>query len=162
MRKNSFNLLVSAVIPAYGRPEMLKRALHSVENQSYPDIEIIVVETPTPTGAVGEKQIREVTNRELIHIQTESDIGPSEVRNIGLEQSSGEYIAFLDDDDEWLPEKTEKQVEQLEISSEDTQASIVGNKKSIRPVNSSTRTNQPSQRTLCAISSAGISGVSPL
>lgn len=108
MCENSSNPFVSAVIPAYGRPEMLKRALHSVENQSYPDIEIIVVETPTPTGAVGEKQIREVTNRELIHIQTESDIGPSEVRNIGLEQSSGEYIAFLDDDDEWLPEKTEK------------------------------------------------------
>lgn len=142
MSESSPNPLVSAVIPAYGRPEMLKRALRSIENQLYTNMEIIVVETPTPTGVVGEKQIRTITDRELIYIQTESDVGPSEARNIGIKESSGKYIAFLDDDDEWLPEKTEKQVRQLETSSEDTRASIVGNKK-INPSGEVINTYEP-------------------
>lgn len=134
--------LVSAVIPAYGRPKKLKRALRSIESQPYPDIEIIVVETPTPTGAVGERQISEIIDRELVYVRTEPDVMPSEARNIGIEQSSGEYIAFLDDDDEWLPEKTEKQVAQLETSSEETRASIVGNKK-INPSGEVINTYEP-------------------
>jgi len=77
--------LVSVVIPTIkGREKLLKRAIASVKNQTYKNIEIIVVD--------------------------EGKSSP-EQRNIGMERAKGDYIALLDDDDIWLPQKIEKQVD---------------------------------------------------
>lgn len=124
-----FRPLVSAIVPTTGRPKMLKRAIRSVDSQSYSNIEIIIVETPSGKGALGGTQAKNITNRPVEYILTDSDVGPSEARNNGIRRSSGEYISFLDDDDEWLENKIEKQVAELVNSGSQTCASIVGNEK---------------------------------
>ena len=119
----------SVIIPTCGRPEKLHRALQSVDNQSYDNIEIIVIETPVDDQVVGKAKIQDAVTYPVQYEQTDRNIGAAGARNLGIETASGEYIAFLDDDDEWLDKKTQMQVDQLQISDSETRASIVGNKK---------------------------------
>jgi GT2 family glycosyltransferase len=124
--------LVSVIIPSYNRRDKLKRAVKSVQDQQYDDIEIIIVETPTRNT-----NVTPVTNSlldidigiRINHIITERTTGPSEARNIGIREADGEYIAFLDDDDEWLPSKIPKQLKKLSESPDNIRASFTGNKK---------------------------------
>ncbi len=103
---------VSVVIPTYNRPEFLASAIASVLNQTFQDFEIIVVddastdETPEVVDSFKDSKIK--------YIRHEINKGGSAARNTGIKASSSEYIAFLDDDDEWLPEKLKKQVEILD------------------------------------------------
>jgi glycosyltransferase involved in cell wall biosynthesis len=103
------NPLVSAVIPTRNRPELVCRAVRSVSNQTYTNLEIVVVvdgpdaATVIALEALGEPRLRVVELRE--------NVGGSEARNVGVREARGKWIAFLDDDDEWLPEKIKKQIE---------------------------------------------------
>lgn len=106
--------LVSVVIPTYKRePEMLKRAIDSVALQTYQNLEVIVVDD-SPSDfekrPLIEKLVSDYKKLSITYVQ--HDIGGkgcSAARNTGIEASHGEFLAFLDDDDEWLPEKIEKQ-----------------------------------------------------
>lgn len=107
--------LVSVVIPTYKRsPEMLRRALESVAVQTYRKIEVVVVDdSPNdfPLRDDVQNTVLSFENRMPIqYIRHEESKGGSAARNTGIFASSGEFLAFLDDDDEWLPEKTEKQL----------------------------------------------------
>ena len=107
--------LVSVVIPTYDRPEMLARATTSVLEQRYGPIELIIVDdaSPEPVAPMIEelpidsleasKVIRHGTNR-----------NGAAARNTGIRAASGEYIAFLDDDDVWHPEFLTRQVAAFE------------------------------------------------
>lgn len=108
--------LVSVIIPTYKRHEKLNRALKSVVNQTYDNLEIIVV-NDYPKEDI-EKHI-EVEDDRIVAINLDENKGGSGARNVGIENASGEYIAFLDDDDEYLPEKVEKQVRKIEELPED-------------------------------------------
>ena len=108
--------LVSAVVTTYKRePDMLLRAVTSILNQTYKNIEIIVVDD-SPSEYTFRKDISVIINQMKIeginiqYIQHETNMGACVARNTGLLASNGSYIAFLDDDDEWMPEKIEKQV----------------------------------------------------
>ena len=106
--------LVSVVIPTYKRePEMLKRALDSVACQTYKDLEVIVVDD-SPDDFEKRPLIKELVTGydklNITYIQHETNKGGAAARNTGIEASNGEFVALLDDDDEWLPEKTEKQL----------------------------------------------------
>ena len=107
--------LVSVIIPTYKRRNKLKRAIKSVLNQTYPCIEIIVVNDDPSTN------IEEVVNipEEAIVINHKVNKGGGASRNTGIFNSSGKYIAFLDDDDVYLPEKIERQVDILKDISDD-------------------------------------------
>lgn len=95
---------VSVVIPTHNRPELLKRALDSVYAQTYTDFEVIVVDDGSAPRAYD--VLGEYLNRpNFVYLETEKDTGGSATRNVGIRHAKGEYIAFLDDDDEWLPEK---------------------------------------------------------
>ena len=105
--------MVSAIITTYKRPpEIVKRAAKSVLNQTYKDIELIIVDDSPETY----EQRNEVCAMALSlgervkYIKHEENLGACAARNTGIKNSNGEYIAFLDDDDEWLPEKIEKQL----------------------------------------------------
>ena len=105
---NSDNPLVSVVIPSKNRPEFVVKALESVFAQTYRNLEIIVVDdgsdvplSPILTNTFGEK---------VTCLRHEISKGAPTVRNAGVAQAEGEYIAFLDDDDIWRPEKIEKQI----------------------------------------------------
>lgn len=107
------NELISVVISTYKREKELERAIKSVLEQTYKNIEIIVVDD---NGLNSEFQIK-VNNilnkyknyKNIKYIINEKNMGGSLSRNIGIENSKGTYIAFLDDDDEYYPLKLEKQ-----------------------------------------------------
>src|SRR5215813_6292011 len=99
---------VSVIIPTHNRAESIRSAITSVLNQTFQDFEIIIIDDAS------EDQTREVianfndTRIKVIHNQVSK--GAAGSRNIGIMHSNCEYIAFLDDDDEWLPEKLKIQV----------------------------------------------------
>lgn len=108
---------VSAIITTYKRDyEGLRRAIESVINQTYQDIEIMVInDTPKedPLFKEIESKIKEYGDRVNYYAEGINQ-GACFVRNFGVEKSKGQYIGFLDDDDEWEPLKIEEQVEILE------------------------------------------------
>ena len=107
--------LVSVVIPTYRRNRELVRAVESAENQSYGNVEIIVV-NDAPDHEILEK-ISEKSRFTVVHHRENK--GGAAARNTGLEKAQGEYIAFLDDDDFFHREKIEKQVRKMEEAEED-------------------------------------------
>lgn len=106
---------VSIIIPTYKRSKYIKRAVMSVINQSYKNIEIIVVDDNI-CGSEEQRYIESnisVMDKRIVVVKTEGKVGGGRARNIGVRQSKGEYLAFLDDDDVFLPDKVEKQLKFL-------------------------------------------------
>lgn len=98
--------LVSVIIPVFNREDVIARAIRSVLDQTYEALEIIVVDDGSTDQTV--ETCKEFGDRiRLIH---QENAGPAAARNRGIYHSRGEYIAFLDSDDEWYPRKIEKQV----------------------------------------------------
>lgn len=99
--------LVSVVIATYGRPERVLRAIASVKRQTYSNVEIIVVDDSAEyNDAVG--------NIDAVRYVYDGDPqGLSHARNRGIEFANGEYLAFIDDDDQWAEKKLERQVASL-------------------------------------------------
>lgn len=104
---------VSVILPTYNRADLLKRAVESVLSQTLSDWELLILddgssdETPAVVKALREKEAR-------IKYLPHPNVGEVRNRNIGLRNASGVYVAFLDDDDEWLPEKLAVQVAYME------------------------------------------------
>lgn len=108
--------LVSVVIPTYKRFDTLSRAIRSVQYQTYKPIEILVVDDNDPGDEYSKgvrSLIQEMDLPNLIMVTQEKHINGAAARNAGISQARGEYIAFLDDDDMWLPQKIEKTLEFL-------------------------------------------------
>ena len=103
---------VSAIITTHNRERLLKRAVESVLSQSYPNIEVIVVDDHSCDGT--KDYCASVPDINYVYIPPEESKGGNYARNKGISAVTGEYIAFLDDDDYWLPTKIEKQVELIE------------------------------------------------
>jgi glycosyltransferase involved in cell wall biosynthesis len=102
--------LVSVVIPTYQRPKLVERAVNSVLNQTYQNIEIIVVNDDPETDL---SHIKSMSDKVTL-LNHEENKGACQARNTGIKQAEGDYIGLLDDDDEYLPEKIEKQIQQFE------------------------------------------------
>jgi len=112
--------LVTVVITTYDRPSYLRDCVESVLEQTYEPIELVVVDDCSDTPAsetladvdtdslAGYRCVRHSTNR-----------GVNAARNTGVEAGTGSYVAFLDDDDRWVPEKVERQVAAFEAADED-------------------------------------------
>jgi len=107
---------VSVIIPTFNRAAFLKSAIKSALHQTYDDIEIIVVDDNS--SAPVHDVIKKLQDTRIKYIRHKHNFGVSVARNTGIKASKGKYIAFLDDDDEWLPEKLEKQIEIIKNSSE--------------------------------------------
>ena len=107
------NPLITAVITTYKRaPEMVVRAAKSVLGQTYDNLELIVVDDSPATYELRDAvrdSLAAINDNRLSYIRHEVNQGACAARNTGINASKGEYLAFLDDDDEWLPEKLEKQ-----------------------------------------------------
>ena len=108
--------LVSVVIPTYKRSETLLRAVDSALGQTWKNLEVLVVddnnpedeyslETRTRVAGIADPRVRLVTQ--------EKHVNGNVARNAGIRAAAGEYVAFLDDDDIWYPEKIEKQMRRL-------------------------------------------------
>lgn len=103
--------IVSVIITTYNRPEYLKITLDSVVNQTYKYLEIIVVDD----GSIGNEN-ENICNqfKNIRYVKNKNTKTPASGRNIGIKKANGEYIAFLDDDDIWIPNKIKIQIEILE------------------------------------------------
>jgi len=114
------NPLVSVVLPTYERPDRLCRAATSVAAQTYDRVELVVVDDCSSTPA--SKTLADVPFDSLTvrHVRHETNKGANEARNTGIARADGEYIAFLDDDDEWKPEKIEQQVATFDQADSET------------------------------------------
>jgi glycosyltransferase involved in cell wall biosynthesis len=100
------SISISVIIPTHNRPLLLKRAISSVMNQTEPVDEIIVVDD---TNSSATKELIDSLNISNIKYIKNSDKGASSSRNLGAAIASSSFLAFLDDDDEWLNEKIELQ-----------------------------------------------------
>ncbi len=100
---------VSVILPIYNRGHLIKRAIVSVLNQSLRDLELIVVDDGSTEEI--EKIVTSFDDGRIKYIRHEANRGAGAARNTGIRASRGEYIAFQDSDDEWLPEKLERQIE---------------------------------------------------
>lgn len=103
--------LISIVIPTYKRSDTLRRAIESALSQTYKNIEIIVVDDNAEYPDIREnnkKLIKDFPNCVRL-IENEINLGGGLSRNEGIKNAKGKYICFLDDDDEYLPEKVEEQ-----------------------------------------------------
>ena len=97
---------ISVVIPSYNRIEFLKRSIDSVINQTKKPLEIIVVDDGSTDGT--ETVIK--SDYDFVKFIKQKNKGVSAARNIGIKVSIGEWICFLDSDDEWKKDKLEKQI----------------------------------------------------
>ena len=105
---------VSVVIPMYNSSGTIQTTLDSVKKQSYNDFEIIIVDDGSTDHCASLVEAYIIENPELkINLIKKSNGGVSTARNMGIKNSNGKYIAFLDSDDEWLPGKLERQIEIL-------------------------------------------------
>lgn len=104
--------LISVIIPVFKRPDYLHQALDSVLAQTYPRLEIIIVDDGSGDECVSQYCLPDGVTL-LRHSETR---GPGAARNTGFAASSGEYIAWLDSDDAWLPGKLSAQMELLRKS----------------------------------------------
>jgi glycosyltransferase involved in cell wall biosynthesis len=102
---------VSVIIPVYGVEKYVANALESVLAQTYRDFEVIVVDDESPDRSI---EICRSFTDPRIRIVQQKNRGLAGARNTGIRQSQGDYIALLDSDDLWLPEKLERQVAQLQ------------------------------------------------
>ena len=100
--------LVSVIIPTFNRLGFLKEAVESVEKQSCRDFELIIVDDGSTDGTGG--YLESLTAK---YIRLEHTGFPGRVRNAGAKAADGKYLAFLDSDDLWKPEKLNKQIEYL-------------------------------------------------
>jgi len=108
---------VSVILPTYNRAQLIGRAIQSVLGQTYSNFELIVIDDGSKDDT--ENVIEGINDRRIRYIRHESNRGANAARNTGIAAARGEYIAFQDSDDEWLPEKLEKQMEAFRLASRD-------------------------------------------
>ena len=96
---------VSVIIPTYNRAHLIGRAIQSVLNQTYQDFEIIVVDDASKDNT--EEVVKSFRDERIIYLRHENNRGAQTARNTGIKAAKGGWIAFLDSDDEWLPQRLE-------------------------------------------------------
>jgi len=117
---------VSVEIITHNRANLLKHAIQSVLNQTYQDFEIIVVDDGS-TDNIWEV-VESFSDYRIRYIRHEQRRGGAAARNTGVQAARGKYMAFLDDDDEWLPKKLELQISRIRESPENVALIYTGSR----------------------------------
>lgn len=113
------NPLVSVIVPAYNAEETIVECLESVHQQTYNNIEIIVVDDGSLDNTYSTiKEYQFVNDVKKLKVFQIDNSGPAYARNYGIRYASGEYIAFLDSDDKWEPNKMARQIDILKQNHE--------------------------------------------
>ena len=109
--KAQFQPKVSVVIPTFNRPSMLTHAIKSVLAQSETDLEVVVVDDASDAST--RAAVEAIGDDRITYVRNNRNLGESHSRNAGVECARGRYVGFLDDDDEWLPQKVQHQLKSL-------------------------------------------------
>lgn len=99
---------VSVIIPTYNRGNLIEETINSVLNQTYQNYEILVIDDGSTDNT--KKVVQSINDRRIKYIFQEHTGHPAPTRNTGIKIAKGEYIAFLDSDDLWFPQKLEIQI----------------------------------------------------
>ena len=99
--------MISVIIPTYNRVDLIERAIYSVLNQTYKDIEVIIVDDASTDNT--QNVIESLEDQRIRYIRLDNNGGACHARNIGIINASGYYISFLDSDDQWASTKLEEQ-----------------------------------------------------
>ena len=108
--------LVSIIMPSYNTAQFISKSIQSVLEQSYKDWELIIVDDCS-TDDTDKIVIDFLTDKRIKYIKNKKNSGAAVSRNLALCEAHGKWIAFLDSDDLWLPEKLEKQINFMEKNS---------------------------------------------
>jgi len=108
---------ISVVIPTYKRPERLRTAIASAQAQTFTPLEVLVCDNDT--GFSAQSVCNELGLSTVTYIPSSKVIGPSFARNEGARAARGEWLAFLDDDDHWLPEYLQTVLDTASVSGAD-------------------------------------------
>ncbi|MFA5407240.1 MAG: glycosyltransferase [Bacilli bacterium] len=113
--KNIDDIKVSVIIPFYNRLDLVKKAVNSVIHQTHENIEIIIVNDGSTEKA---KVIADLAKKDkrIKYIDLEQNKGAANARNVGMDNATGEYIAFLDSDDLFKKKKIEEQLKQMVLN----------------------------------------------
>jgi len=114
LQGDRINPKVSILLPSFNRAHLLYRAIKSILSQTFQDFELIIVDDGSSDNT--EEVVKSFKDSRIIYIRHDKNKGASAARNTGLQVAGGEYIAFQDSDDEWLPEKLEKQIKVFETA----------------------------------------------
>ena len=106
---------MSVVVPTFNRAQLIGRSLRSILNQTHEEFEVIVVDDASTDET--EDEVKTFSDSRVRYIRHDENQGPSATRNTGIRSAENEYIAFLDSDDEWLPEKLERQLAEFSLDS---------------------------------------------
>lgn len=107
---------VDVIIPTRNRLGSLRRALRSVFRQTFRDLAVTVVDDASTDGTAGAMRSLRASRR-ISYVRLPRSLGAAGARNVALRKTSAPYVAFLDSDDAWLPEKLEKQMHVLQTKS---------------------------------------------
>lgn len=136
---------VSVVITTYERPQKVKRAIQSVRSQTYEQLEVVVVEDGSDSGV--EDWLTDQGFNEIAYVSHDRNRGLAAARNTGVRQTSGDYVAFLDDDDEWKPRRIEAQINRLAEKQDQDDVGVVYCAVEVRtPEGEVTHNNRPENR----------------
>lgn len=108
------NPLVSVILPTFNRAYCIERAVKSVLEQEYENIEVLVIDDGS--GDHTREVIQEIRDSRICYRKNENNLGAAAARNVGICLAKGEFVAFQDSDDVWLPGKLKKQVDLLKTS----------------------------------------------
>ena len=103
------NDLVSVIMPSYNTAKFIKESINSVLNQTYESWELIIVDDCSTDNT--DEIVTSFNDNRIIYVKNEKNSGAAVSRNKALKMARGKWIAFLDSDDVWLPEKLERQIE---------------------------------------------------
>lgn len=112
--KNIIKDKISIIIPTYNRERLINRSLYSVLNQTYKNIEIIVIDDCSTDNT--QKVVHNIKTKRIRYIKLEKKKGAAYARNLGIKISKGKYIAFQDSDDVYYYNKLERQIQNLRIN----------------------------------------------
>jgi glycosyltransferase involved in cell wall biosynthesis len=115
---------VSVIIPTYNRAGLLATAIRSVLDQTFSDFDLVVVDDGSDDSI--DEVVKAVNDERVRSIRHEQRRGGAAARNTGIRNTDGEFVAFLDDDDEWYPQKLARQVSLLRCSNSNVGAVYTG------------------------------------
>lgn len=110
--------LISVIIPTYNRMRTLERSVNSVLNQTYANLEILIIDDGSDDGT--EAYVKSIEDDRIRYYRNERNMGPSASRNRGAKLAKGTFLAFQDSDDEWEPDKLMRLTEALDQAGGDT------------------------------------------
>jgi glycosyltransferase involved in cell wall biosynthesis len=109
---------VSVVIPTFNRAKVLGRAITSALSQTESNIEVLIVDDASTDNT--KELVKDFDDDRIVYFRHAQNEYAGAARNTGMQNARGDFIAFLDSDDEWLPHKLQAQLERLELSDSDT------------------------------------------